>query len=93
MTRVDRDTAFDPSRSIRCFHSVYHNVDVLTHSIRSESSQWKHFVKSNSPNIEANGTSNSSRNMVNARSDSVTKNQVRSYKRYEKSDEQACRYA
>ena len=50
--------------------------------MRSAISQWKHFRKSKTPNMTTNGASNSSRKIVNAKSDSVKKNHVRSYKRY-----------
>ena len=49
-----------------------------THSIRSLANQWKDLINKRKPNIRANGTSNSSRKIVNASSDSVMKNQSRS---------------
>ena len=52
-----------------------------THSTRSDNSQWKDLTKSKKRNITPNGMSNSSRNMVNANRDSVTKNHMRSYSR------------
>ena len=54
------------------------NESIPTHSIRSEATQWNDLTNKRKLNINAKGMSKSSRNIVKARSDSVTKNHSRS---------------
>jgi len=55
-----------------------------TQSIRSAASQWNDLIKSRKVNMRAKGMSNSSRKIVKANNDSVTKNHRRSYSRYQR---------